>query len=142
MLINRGDRVRILEESHTIENYEVEPKGRTARVTKILFDGDGFLEMVVLKLDQPLDGLEHWNNELQYHRDSYDGRDFPSLAEVILTELEFLKAPEPWKAGWKVVDEDGLTIKTFESKRQAQVYADRHNDDRDPGTMEYYVRQG
>lgn len=91
MLIRKGDKVRILEEYHVIENFELAPKGRTAVVKSIYWDDDGKLEMVVLKLDKPLEGLEPWNNELQYHRDTYDDPRFPSLAEVLLRDLEFLR---------------------------------------------------
>lgn len=43
-------------------------------------------------------------------------------------------------ANFKVVDEEGRTVRGFETKEQAQDFADEHNEDRDPGTMEYFVK--
>lgn len=40
---------------------------------------------------------------------------------------------------FKVVDEEGRIIRGFETKQQAQKFADDHNEDRDPGIMEYFV---
>lgn len=40
-----------------------------------------------------------------------------------------------------VVDEEENVIKTFKSKSAAEKFADEHNEDRHPNTMEYFVEE-
>lgn len=41
---------------------------------------------------------------------------------------------------YAVVDEDGVVISVFSTRAAAQEKVDRHNEDRDPKTMEYFVK--
>ena len=44
-------------------------------------------------------------------------------------------------SGYDVVDEEGSVIRSFRSRDEAQKFADSHNEDRHPNTMEYFVRR-
>lgn len=41
---------------------------------------------------------------------------------------------------YAVINEEGAIIKIFAKKRDAFEFRDRHNEDRHPNTMEYFVK--
>lgn len=67
--MNEGTRVRLRRDVDRYPHF-VAPQGAEGTVTK---NGDDFL---AVKLDEPLDGAEEWDNEVQWYEGMFTDADY------------------------------------------------------------------
>lgn len=67
--MQEGDRVRLRRDVERYPHFTV-PEGQTGTVV------EASDELIAVRLDEPVEGAEEWDNQLRWYPDMYDDSDF------------------------------------------------------------------